>query len=39
MRYLGEDEATQMMGIGYCIKELDGNLYDGLQGVDEWGEP
>ncbi len=42
MRYLSEDEATQMMGIGY-LGEMrqgpDGNLYQWVQGVDGLGNP
>ena len=42
MRYLGEDEATQMMGIGYLGEVRqgpDGNLYQYVQGVDGLGNP
>ncbi len=38
MRYLGEDEATQMRGID-LYQGADGNLYEWVEGVDEWGEP
>jgi hypothetical protein len=42
MRYLGEDEVTQMMGIG-TVGEVrrgpDGNLYQWVQGVDGLGNP
>ena len=42
MRYLGEDEVAQMMGIGY-VGEVrrgpDGNLYQWVQGVDGLGNP
>jgi hypothetical protein len=42
MRYLGEDEVTQMMGLG-SIGEVrrgpDGNLYQWVQGVDGLGNP
>ena len=42
MRYVSEDQATQMMGIGY-LGELrqgpDGNLYQYVQGVDGLGNP
>ena len=37
MRYLGDDEATQMRGIG-LYQGTDGNLYEWVEGVDEWGE-
>jgi len=37
MRYLGDDEATQMRGIG-LYQGADGNLYQWVEGVDEWGE-
>jgi len=42
MRYLGEDEATRMMGPGYVgdlYQDLDGHLYEWVEGVDEWGDP
>ena len=42
MRYLSEDEATQMMGIGYLGEVRqgpDGNLYQYVQGVDGLGNP
>ena len=42
MRYLSEDEATQMMGLGYVgelYEDLDGHLYGWVEGLDEWGEP
>jgi hypothetical protein len=42
MRYLSEDEATQMMGIGYLGEVRqgpDGNLYQWVQGVDGLGNP
>ena len=42
MRYLGEDELTQMMGIGYLGEVRqgpDGNLYQYVQGVDGLGNP
>ena len=42
MRYLGEDEATQVMGIGYpgeVAQGADGNLYQWVQGVDGLGNP
>jgi hypothetical protein len=42
MRYLGEDEVTQMMGLG-SVGEVrrgpDGNLYQWVQGVDGLGNP
>ena len=42
MRYLSEDQVTQMMGIGY-LGEMrqgpDGNLYQYVQGVDGLGNP
>ncbi len=42
MRYLSEDDVTQMMGIGY-LGEIrqgpDGNLYQYVQGVDGLGNP
>ena len=37
MRYLGDDEATQMRGID-LYQGTDGNLYEWVDGVDEWGE-
>ena len=42
MRYLSEDEVTQMMGIGYLGEVRqgpDGNLYQYVQGVDGLGNP
>jgi hypothetical protein len=42
MRYLSEDESTQMMGLGYVgelYEDLDGHLYGWVEGLDEWGEP
>jgi hypothetical protein len=42
MRYLGEDEATRGIGQGYVgelYQDLDGHLYEWVEGVDEWGEP
>ncbi len=42
MRYLGEDELTQVMGIGYLGEVRqgpDGNLYQWVQGVDGLGNP
>jgi hypothetical protein len=42
LRGLGEDEATQMMGIGYLGEVRqgpDGNLYQYVQGVDGLGNP
>jgi hypothetical protein len=42
MRYLSEDEATQMMSIGYLgevRRGPDGNLYQWVQGVDGLGNP
>src|SRR5918999_2996001 len=42
MRYLSEDEAIQMMGIGYLGEVRqgpDGNLYQYVQGVDGLGNP
>ena len=42
MRYLSEDESTQMMGLGYVgelYEDLDGHLYEWVEGLDEWGEP
>jgi hypothetical protein len=42
MRYLGEDEATQVMGIGYpgeLAQGADGNLYQWVQGMDGLGNP
>jgi hypothetical protein len=42
MRYLSEDEATRMGGLGYAgelYEDLDGNLYGWVEGVDEWGNP
>lgn len=38
MRYLGDDEATQLRGID-LYQGTDGNLYEWVEGVDEWGEP
>ena len=37
MRYLGDDEATQMKGIG-LYQGTDGNLYEWVEGVDAWGD-
>ena len=42
MRYLSEDQTTQMMGIGYLGEVRqgpDGNLYQYVQGVDGLGNP
>jgi hypothetical protein len=42
MRYLGQDELTQVMGIGYLgevAQAPDGNLYQWVQGVDGLGNP
>jgi len=42
MRYLSENEMTQMMGIGYfgeVRQGPDGNLYQWVQGVDGLGNP
>src|SRR5262245_31212128 len=42
MRYLSEDEATRMGGLGYAgelYEDLDGNLYGWVEGMDEWGNP
>jgi hypothetical protein len=42
MRYLGEDELTQAMGIGYpgeIRQGPDGNLYQWVEGVDGLGNP
>jgi predicted heme/steroid binding protein len=42
MRYLSEDEATRMMGLGYVgelYEDLDGNLYGWVEGADEFGDP
>ncbi len=42
MRYLGEDEATQVMGIGYpgeVAQGADGRLYQWVQGMDGLGNP
>jgi hypothetical protein len=42
MRYLSEDEAARMMGLGYIgevYQGLDGHLYEWVEGVDEWGDP
>ena len=42
LRGLGEDEVTQMMGIGYLGEVRqgpDGNLYQYMQGVDGLGNP
>jgi hypothetical protein len=42
MRYLGEDELTQMMGIGRYgeVREgPDGRLYQWVQGIDGLGNP
>jgi hypothetical protein len=41
-RDLGEDELTQMMGIGYSgevRQDQDGNLYQWVEGVDGLGNP
>lgn len=37
MRYLGDDEATQLRGID-LYQGTDGNLYEWVGGVGEWGE-
>jgi hypothetical protein len=37
MRYLGEDEVPKMNGID-LYQGADGNLYEWVEGVDEWGE-
>jgi hypothetical protein len=42
MRYLGEDELTRMMGVGYLgeVREApDGRLYQWVEGVDGLGNP
>jgi hypothetical protein len=42
MRYLGESDVTQMMGIGYLGEVRqgpDGNLYQYVQGIDGLGNP
>jgi hypothetical protein len=42
MRYLGEDDATRMMGVGYLGEVRqgpDGSLYQYVQGVDGLGNP
>ena len=42
MRYLGEDDVTHMMGIGYLGEVRqgpDGELYQYVQGVDGLGNP
>ena len=42
MQYVSEDQATQMMGIGYLGEVRqgpDGNLYQYVQGVDGLGNP
>ena len=42
MRYLGESDVTQMMGVGYLGEVRqgpDGNLYQYVQGVDGLGNP
>ncbi|MFH0343577.1 MAG: hypothetical protein ACHBNF_15960 [Chromatiales bacterium] len=42
MRYLSEDQVTQMMGVGYLGEVRqgpDGNLYQYVQGVDGLGNP
>jgi hypothetical protein len=42
MRYLSEDEAARMMGLGYIgevYQGLDGHLYEWVEGVDAWGDP
>jgi hypothetical protein len=42
MRYLGEEEVTQVLGLGYAgqLREgPDGNLYQWVQGVDGLGNP
>ena len=42
MRYLGEDELTQVMGLGY-VGEIrqgpDGRLYQWVEGIDGLGNP
>ena len=37
MRYLGDDEATQLRGID-LYQGTDGSLYEWVDGVEEWGE-
>lgn len=42
MRYVGEEEATQVMGLGCAgqvAQGIDGNLYQWVQGVDGLGNP
>jgi hypothetical protein len=42
MRYLGENDATRMMGVGYLGEVRqgpDGALYQYVQGVDGLGNP
>jgi hypothetical protein len=41
MRYLGEDEMTQMMGgyLGEVRQGLDGHLYQWVEGIDGLGNP
>jgi hypothetical protein len=42
VRYLGEDEVAQMMGIGYVgevRRGLDSNVYQWIQGIDGLGNP
>jgi hypothetical protein len=42
MRYLGEDELTRMMGVGYLgeVRQApDGRLYQWVEGVDGLGNP
>src|SRR5262249_14621029 len=43
MRHVGEDQLTQMMGLGSFVGEVrqgpDGNLYQWVQGVDGLGKP
>ena len=37
MQYLGDDEATQLRGID-LYQGTDGNLYEWVDGVEDWGE-
>ena len=42
MRYLSEDEVARMKGLGYVgelYEDLDGDLYEWVEGVDAWGDP
>ena len=41
MRYLSEDEAAGINGLGYVgelYEDIDGDLYEWVEGVDAWGD-